>query len=42
MTRQSLKSSFGEQIRAFVGYKNSLGFFTMKAAVFYGSLTISV
>ena len=26
MTRQSLKSSFGEQIRAFVGYKNSLGF----------------
>ena len=26
MTRPSLKSRFGEQIRAFVGYKNSLGF----------------
>ena len=25
MTRPSLKSRFGEQIRAFVGYKNSLG-----------------
>lgn len=24
MTRPSLKSRFGEQIRAFVGYKNSL------------------
>ena len=28
MTRPSLKSRFGEQIRAFVGYKNSLGFRT--------------